>query len=82
MDNIKWFAKCTDGVYAVVDDFIARLTFYIDILYRAVLQERLIGEYLDGIRAAPLGTFAIILLDYNMKFEPVRYRETFIEFLG
>lgn len=37
---------------------------------------------MEGVRAAQPGSSAVVLLDYKMKFEPVRFQETSIEFYG
>lgn len=79
--GLIWKAPAgVDSVASVVEDAIARLQLYCGNIHRAVAQERRIGDYFIDLRMKPARSCAITIMDDNMKFEPIRFMETSVEF--
>lgn len=82
LDNIRIFSKGGSSVSDVIEKAAGRITLYMSHLHRAVVQELRIGEYIDEMRRTETESSAVIILDYKMKLQQVRYRETSVELYG
>lgn len=80
LENIRTVAKGNSGVADVIEGASGRIKLFMSHIHCAVVQEGSIGEYIDEVRSNEPACSDVIILDFEMKFEPVRYRETSVEF--
>lgn len=59
-----------------------RLRLYIFHLHRAIAQERWIADKFQTMKGLRARTSAIVIMDYKMKLESIRYWESWLEFYG
>lgn len=79
---IREALESVQSVTSVIDNAATRLELYYGRIHLVVAQENRIADYFWELRGRLARTFTIIIMDYKMKFETIRYREKSVEFYG
>lgn len=81
VENIKNdISAARQDVKDVLKDVQEKLLLYYGHQHRCYNQEKRISELFGELRSDTATSNAIVLMDYKMKFEPIRYREKTTEF--
>lgn len=66
----------------IIDSAVRRLRLYIGHLHRSIVQERRIAVQFQTMAGQLTRTSEIVTMEYKIKFEPIRYRESLLELYG
>lgn len=82
IEDIRKSLFCEPAHWAVIHYPTTLQRLYSGHLHRAISKERKIAEYFRHVKEIPARTSAIVIMDYEMKLEQIRYRESSVEFYG
>lgn len=81
-DVEKCIADNSEEVEHVLRDCADKVLLYMGHIHRSVAQSKRIGEIMTKVKEMECGEGCVAFLDYKMKLEPIRYRESTAQFFG
>ena len=73
---------CNDQVLEALKEGKKKVELFMGHKHRAYLQEKRISEIMCGLSQFEAGTAAVVFIDYKMKLNPIRHRESTFNWYG